>query len=370
MNLSDGIPGGCDSLVRHRHFLHVGMITVEIRRSQKLAISFRLFEGRRALWRRFQQLLAHRGIIAAMRDRNLLALRIWFTMIALVCLGIAQSPPKPARTIVLPYECQHPSFRQLYEYDGGQRLGFNVHSDFCRIDAVSGQVRRFHGYGQIDEVRPAPKGRLVAMVHQSSHLVVLNDDARVQFDEDLKSDDWKEIYWTRDQSHLVLFDVDDFGTQDAAAIIDLSTKSVKTIRFDPPALVRFDANTSTIRADRVSGKNQEGLVYDLNGNLLRHAAPRTPSWNVDSANRKYTYIFRYEIGGGDISIREAANGPALFRLPEHKSLKSRFFGITPTGIRWKMTCFWLFISVTTRRTAPVRLMSSQSHKRRRYLRFP
>jgi hypothetical protein len=249
------------------------------------------------------------------------SLRLLFTMIVLVSLMSAQSPTKPARTIALPPDCQHP-FRQLYQYDGGQRLGLKVHSSFCRINTTNGRVRQFGGYGQIDAVTPAPKGRLVAMIHQSSHLVVLNDEARVEFDEDLKSDVWNAIYWTRDQSHLILSDVDDFGTQDAAAIIDLSHKSMKSIRFDPPASVRFDANTSTIRADRGSGKNREGLVYDLKGNLLRHVAPQTLRRSSDSANRKYTYTFRYEIGGGDIIIREAPNGPAVFRLSEHKSLKS------------------------------------------------
>lgn len=234
-----------------------------------------------------------------------------------------QSPENPVRTIPLPAGCQHP-FRELYEYNEGRRLGLQASVGFCRIIISNGSVREF-AEGRIESVTPSPKGRSVAIVNRSYRIAVQDDEGRSQFDGQLESTELAAIYWSSDESHVIILSIPGEDVEvEAATIIDLPQKKMKTIRFGPPALVRFDVKTDTIRAEQEGGTTRKVLVYGLNGQLLRRVIPsKTQRERIVSANRKYSYIPKHEIGEGDTLIQRGSTGPTVLRLPERKKRGSR-----------------------------------------------
>ncbi|MGA3176109.1 MAG: hypothetical protein ABSE19_02050 [Candidatus Acidiferrum sp.] len=260
--------------------------------------------------------MAH-GLFQA-RSRLLFSLMVFSSPLG------AQTLTSPARSITLPRECQHP-FRELYRYGGGQRLGLKVKSGFCRVDVVSGNVKMFSGLEDVKTIAPAPKSLLVAAVSGFYRLKVLNDMGQSQFEGDLDSSGWTAIYWSNDESHVVVLSFRGEGDEaDTATIVNLTQKKMKSIDFNPPVPVRFDAKSETIRAETVNGKTRKVAVYDLEGKLLPREAPQNAQRErIESPNRTYYYFPKYEIGEGDTSIRKSSSGDVTLRLPEYKSVHSR-----------------------------------------------
>lgn len=236
----------------------------------------------------------------------------------------AQISTSPAWSIALPPECQHPS-RTLYLYDGGQRLGLQVKSGFCRINVADGNVKKFGRLEDIKVVAPAPKGRLVAIVSGFYRLVVLNDMGQSQFEGDLDSSGVPAIHWSSDESHVVVLSFpNESDKANTATFVDLTRKSMKSINFNPPIPVRFDRKSETIRAETIIGKKRKVAVYDLDGKLLQHDVPQNAQrQRIASPNRTYYYLPKHEVGEGDTSICKSSSDNFIVKLPEYKTLHAR-----------------------------------------------
>jgi hypothetical protein len=236
----------------------------------------------------------------------------------------AQTPKSPARSIALPPECQHP-FRELYRYSGGQRLGLQVESGFCRINLANGNVKKFGRLEDIKTVAPAPKSLLVAIVSGFYRLAILNDMGQPQFQGELDSSGAPAIYWSSDELHVVVLSFPDESDEaDTATIVDLTHETMKSIDFNPPVPVRFDTKSETIRAETVKDKTQKVAIYDLDGKLLRHEVPlNAQRERIASPNRTYYYFQKHEIGEGDTSIRKSSSDNVIVKLPEYKTLHAR-----------------------------------------------
>jgi hypothetical protein len=252
--------------------------------------------------------------------------RFWLLLSLMVLSATlrAQTLPKPVRSIPLPAECQHPS-RSLFRYGEGQRLGLTVKSGFCRIDVANGEVKEFRGLGEIKSAAPAPRSLRVAIVNGFDRITVLNDLGRSEFDGHLDSTGWAAVYWSRDESHLVVLSFsDDSDEADTITIIDLARKTMKSIDVHPPAPAQFDAKSETVRVEAGSGAVRKVAVYNLRGELLRHEGPqKSQKQRVDSPSHIYYYTAKQEVGEGDTLIRKSSSGDVIVKLPEFKSVNGQ-----------------------------------------------
>jgi hypothetical protein len=233
-----------------------------------------------------------------------------------------------ACSITLPPACQHP-FRELYVYGAGQRLGLKSKSGFCRIDFANGEARLFGGLGQIVAIAPAPKSFLVAAVSGSHQLTVLDDKGQSQFDGDLDSSGVPAIYWSSDESHVIVFNFPNEGDEaDKATVINVPKKTMKSISLNPAATVRFDAKTDTLSAARQRGKVSNVTVYNLEGKMRHHDVAReTQREHIYSANHKYYYVPHHEVGEGDTVIHLSSGGHIALKMSQSKQMDSRYGAI-------------------------------------------
>lgn len=225
---------------------------------------------------------------------GLLRVCFWllFSLIVFSSPPEAQTPKSPARSIAVPPKCQHP-FRELYRYSGGQRLGLQVESGFCRINVANGNVKRFGRLEDIKAVAPAPKGLLVAIVSGFYSLKVVNDVGQSQFEGEIDSSGWPAIFWSSDESHVVVLSYSDESDEaDTATIVDLTHKSMKSIDFNPPVPVRFDMKSGTIRAEAVKGKTRKVAIYDLMASCCGMRSHRTLRGNASRPHTAFTTSFQ------------------------------------------------------------------------------
>jgi hypothetical protein len=203
---------------------------------------------------------------------RLFRINSWLIFGLTVCSSplLAQISATAARNITLLPACQHP-FRELYLYGGGQRVGLRNKNIFCRVDVGNGKVKQFGGLAEIETVGPAPKSFLVAVVSGSQHLTVIDDNGQSQFDGDLESSGAPAIYWSSDESQVIVFSYPDESDEaDTATVINIHKKTMKSISLNPAATVKFDAKTDTFSALQENGKVLNATVYDLEGKALHH----------------------------------------------------------------------------------------------------
>lgn len=217
-------------------------------------------------------------------------------------------------------------------YGGGQRIGLKSKSVFCRIDVANGKVKQFGGLGEIIAIAPAPKSFLVAAASGSHQLTVLDDEGQSQFDGDLDSSGapaWTTIHWSSDESHVIVFSFPDESDEaDAATVINVPKKTMKSISFNPAATVRFDDIRDTFSAARQRGKVSNVTVYDLEGKVLHHeVSQETQREHIYSASHKYYYVPKHEVGEGDTVIHLSSSGHTALKMPEGKQMDSRYGAI-------------------------------------------
>lgn len=254
----------------------------------------------------------------------------WLAFSLTVCSSqlFAQTLTVPSHSITLPPACQHP-FRELYVYGGGHRIGLKTKSGFCRVDVGIGKAKHFDGLGEITAIAPAPKSFLVATVSGSRRLTVLDDKGQSQFSGDLASSGAPAIYWSSDESHVIVFSFPDESDEaDTATVINLPKKTMKSIDLNPAATVRFDAKTDTFSAAQQRGKLSNVSVYDLEGKVLHHeVTQKTQGEHIYSASHRYYYVPHHEVGEGDTVIHLSSSGHTVLRMPEGKKMDSRYGAI-------------------------------------------
>ena len=261
---------------------------------------------------------------------RLLRIHSWLAFSLALCSSplCAQTPTTPARSISLPPACQHP-FRELHVYGGGQRIALKSGSGFCRVDVASSKAKQLGELGELDAITPAPKGFLVATVSGSHKLTVLDDEGQSKFDGDLASSGAPAIYWSSDESHVIVFSFPDESNEaDTATVINIPKKTMRSISLNPAATVRFDAKTDTLNATQQLGKASKVTVYDLEGKVLHHeVVQKTHVEHIFSASRKYYYVPHHEVGEGDSLIHLSLTGHTVLRMPEGKKMDSRYGAI-------------------------------------------
>ncbi len=214
-------------------------------------------------------------------------------------------------------------------YGGGERIGLKGKTGFCRVDVADGKVNQLKGRAEIVAIAPAPKSFLVATVSGSQHLEVLDDSGQSQFDGDLASAGAPAIYWSSNESHIIVFSFPDESDEaDTATIINLPKKTMKSIDLNPAATVRFDAKADSFSAAQQRGKILNATVYDVEGKVLQHdVVQKTQATHIYSANHKYYYVPHREVGEGDTLIYLSPSGHIVLKIPEGKKMDSRYGAI-------------------------------------------